>query len=104
MSGEKEIVLKIDTVIENLENDLRRYVNKGKVNQFIVEKNNGYIERLTDARNFIAKMANSIDYHVMISLMQEIADLERKDPELTGHIIKLCKRKGDRFGYLLKCY
>ena len=104
MSGEKEVVTNIDVVIEGMTFDLERYVSKGKANQFIVNKNNGYIERLTDVRNFVAMLANSVDFHIVMGLLREITNLERKDPELTGHMIKLCKRKGNRFSYITKCY
>ena len=103
MNSEKEIVENIDIVIDGMIRDLNQYVNRGNANQYIVNRNNAYIERLTNARNYIASIANSVDYHILMSLLHDIADLEKKDPELTGHIIKLCKNKGDRYGYLTKC-
>jgi hypothetical protein len=104
MSGEIEVVNRIDVVIEGMTADLERYVKKGNANQFVVDKNNGYIERLVDVRNFIAMLANSVDFHIVMGLLSEITNLERKDPELTGHLIKLCKRKGNRFSLITKCY
>jgi len=104
MSGEKEVVEKLDVVIEGITSDLKRYVSKGNAHQFIVDRNNSYIECLIDVRNFIAMLANSVDFHIVMGLLREIKSLERKDPELTGHIIKLCKRSGSRFSLITKCY
>ncbi len=104
MNERNEVVNNIDVVIEGMTLDLKRYVNKGKASKYVVDKNNGYIKNLTKARNFIATLMNSVDFHIVMALLQDITKLERRDPELNGHIIKLCKREGNRFGYLTKCY
>ena len=99
-----EVVEKLDVVIEGITSDLERYVGRGNPHQFIVDRNNGYIKGLIGVRNFIAALANSVDFHIVMGLMREITYLERKDPELTGHIIKLCKRSGSRYSLITKCY
>ena len=100
----QDMVPQLDFVIDGLVSNMEQYVKRGNVKQYILDKNNTYIEILTRFRNAFVELSSNVNIHIMFDLVKQIDELERRDPELTGHIIKLCKRPGNKLSYIIKCY
>ncbi len=92
----QEAQISLNNIVEQRFGDLQKYISKGNVNNFYVEKQKKHIAELYD---ILETMEFYIYHPYLLRIHAEIVKLYEQDPELNGFRISLQFKKGiEKFG------